>query len=236
MINIFEELKEIGFENLDKVDLFPPKQEPSEKEREMNKKKISIEEVLYDKSYICPVCTKEFKAKAIRSGKNRLLTTDLDLKANYDVVNPLLYECIVCENCGYAALSKNFNMLTTSQIRWIKEQICTRYKPHHYPPILTEKDGVLRYKLVLLNSYVKKAKDGEKGYIILAHFKKNSIEVEVGEKITEGQFIGLVGNSGTTSEPHLHFQCQKENPFDMIIPTCATGIPIQIKGIEQNMP
>lgn len=167
MINIFEELKEVGFDNLEKVELFEPKQEPTEKEKELNKKKISIEEVLYDKSYVCPVCTKEFKAKAIRSGKNRLLTTDLDLKANYDVVNPLLYECIVCENCGYAALSKNFNILTTSQIRWIKEQICTRYKPHHYPPILTEKDGVLRYKLVLLNSYVKKAKDGEKGYICL---------------------------------------------------------------------
>ncbi|MBE6023006.1 MAG: DUF2225 domain-containing protein [Cellulosilyticum sp.] len=167
MINIFDDLKEVGFDNLGKVDLFPPKAEISEKEKELNKKRLTIEEVLYDKTYVCPVCNKEFKTKAIRSGKNRLLTVDLDLKANYDVANPLLYECIVCEECGYAALSKNFNVLTTSQIRWIKEQICTRYKVHHYPPILTEKDGVLRFKLALLNSYVKKAKDGEKGYICL---------------------------------------------------------------------
>lgn len=167
MINIFEELREIGFENLEKVELFPPKEEISEKEKERNKKTYSIEEVLYDKSYVCPVCNKEFKSKAIRSGKNRLLTVDLDLKANYDTVNPLLYECIVCENCGYAALSKNFNVLTTSQIRWIKEQICSRYKTHHYPPVLTEKDGIQRYKLALLNSYVKKSKDGEKAYICL---------------------------------------------------------------------
>ena len=166
-INIFEELKEIGFQDLDKVELYPKKEEPSDRERELNKKRLTIEEVLYDKTYLCPVCGKEFKSKAIRSWKNRLLTVDLDLKANYDVVNPLLYECIVCENCGYAALSKNFNMITTSQIRWIKEQICSRYKPYHYPPILTEKDAVLRFKLVLLNSYVKKSKDGEKGYICL---------------------------------------------------------------------
>ena len=166
-INIFEELKDIGFDDLEKVDLFPPKPELSQKERELNKKRYSVEEVLYDKSYICPVCGNEFKAKAIRSGKNRLLTVDLDLKANYDVVNPLLYESIVCENCGYAGLSKNFNLLTTSQIRWIKEQICTRYKVHHYPGVLTEKDGIQRLKLVLLNSYVKKAKDGEKAYICL---------------------------------------------------------------------
>lgn len=167
VINIFEELKEIGFEDLDKVDLFPPKPKASEKEIENTKKKFTVEEVLYDKTYICPVCNKEFKSKAIRSGKNRLLTVDLDLKANYDIVNPLLYECVVCENCGYAALSKTFNSLTASQIRWIKEQICTKYKEYHYPPILSEKDGILRYKLALLNSFVKKAKDGEKAYICL---------------------------------------------------------------------
>lgn len=167
MINIFEELKEVGFEDLEKVELFPPKPEPSDKEKEINKKKCSIEEVLYDKSYVCPICNKEFKSKAIRSGKNRLLTVDLDLKANYDVVNPLLYECVVCENCGYAALTKNFNTVTSSQIRWIKEQICSKYKEHHYPPVLSEANGILRYKLALLNSYVKKSKDGEKGYICL---------------------------------------------------------------------
>lgn len=167
VINLFEELKEIGFDNLEKVDLFPPKPEPSEAEKEINKKRYSVEEVLYDKSYVCPICNKEFKSKAIRSGKNRLLTVDLDLKANYDVVNPLIYECVVCENCGYASLAKNFNSLTSSQIRWIKEQICTRYKVHHYPPILSEKDGILRFKLALLNSFVKKAKDGEKAYICL---------------------------------------------------------------------
>ena len=88
MINIFEELKEVGFDNLEKVELFPPKQELSDKEKEINKKKLSVEEVLYDKSYICPVCNREFKSKAIRSGKNRLLNVDLDLKANYDIVNP----------------------------------------------------------------------------------------------------------------------------------------------------
>ena len=167
MINIFEELKEIGFDNLEKVELFPPKQELSDKEKEINKKKLSVEEVLYDKSYICPVCNKEFKSKAIRSGKNRLLNVDLDLKANYDTVNPLIYECVVCESCGYAGLSKNFNSITNNQIRWVKEQICARYKEHHYPPIMSEKDAILRYKLALLTSYVKKAKDGEKAYICL---------------------------------------------------------------------
>lgn len=164
---IFEELKEIGFEGLEQVDLFPSKLPQNEKEGEEDKKRLTVEEVLYDKTYTCPVCYKEFKSKAIRSGKNRLLNVELDLKANYDIVNPLLYECIVCESCGYAGLSKSFNSLTSTQIRWIKEQVCNQYKVYHYPPILSEKDGILRYKLALLNSYVKKAKDGEKAYICL---------------------------------------------------------------------
>lgn len=167
MADLFEELKEVGFENLDKVELFPPKVESKDQMKGKEPKRYSVDEVLYDKTFVCPVCGKTFKNKAIRSGKNRLLTVDIDLKANYDIVNPLLYECIVCENCGYAALSKAFNSVSTSQIGWIREQICSKYKEHHYPAFLTPKDAILRYKLVLLNAFVKKAKDGEKAYICL---------------------------------------------------------------------
>lgn len=156
----------MGFENLDKIELFPEK-EILDENVEKKEKGYTLEEVLYDKTYVCPVCKTEFKTKAIRSGKNRLMNTDLDLKPYYDIVNPIFYECIVCETCGYAALSKNFSTLTTSQIRWIKEQICTQYKTYHYPPIIEAKAAVSRYKLALLNSFIKKAKDGEKAYICL---------------------------------------------------------------------
>ncbi|MEG0473055.1 MAG: M23 family metallopeptidase [Solibacillus sp.] len=43
-------------------------------------------------------------------------------------------------------------------------------------------------------------------YSLLAHLKKDSIQVEIGDLVKEGQFIGKCGNSGNTSEPHLHFQ------------------------------
>ncbi|MEP6647871.1 MAG: peptidoglycan DD-metalloendopeptidase family protein, partial [Saprospiraceae bacterium] len=49
-------------------------------------------------------------------------------------------------------------------------------------------------------------------YILFAHFKLNSIKVKVGDKVTRGQMLGLCGNSGNSSEPHLHFHIQdKEN-------------------------
>ncbi|WP_137789291.1 M23 family metallopeptidase [Bacillus sp. E(2018)] len=43
-------------------------------------------------------------------------------------------------------------------------------------------------------------------YSLIAHFKQHSIVVEDRQMIEQGQLIGLCGNSGNSSEPHIHFQ------------------------------
>jgi len=43
---------------------------------------------------------------------------------------------------------------------------------------------------------------------VLAHLKLDSITVKVGDKVKMGQTIGLCGNSGNSSEPHLHYHLQ----------------------------
>ena len=43
---------------------------------------------------------------------------------------------------------------------------------------------------------------------VLAHFKQNSICVKVGDKVKKGQLLGLCGNSGNSSEPHIHYHLQ----------------------------
>jgi murein DD-endopeptidase MepM/ murein hydrolase activator NlpD len=43
---------------------------------------------------------------------------------------------------------------------------------------------------------------------VMAHFKLDSIKVKVGDKVTRGQVLGLCGNSGNSSEPHLHYHLQ----------------------------
>ena len=42
-------------------------------------------------------------------------------------------------------------------------------------------------------------------FALYAHLIKDSITVEVGEQVVPGQVIGLLGNSGNTTAPHLHF-------------------------------
>ncbi|MEP5341249.1 MAG: M23 family metallopeptidase [Algibacter sp.] len=59
-------------------------------------------------------------------------------------------------------------------------------------------------------------------FSMLAHFKKGSIIVSVGDEVVKGQELGKVGNSGNSSEPHLHYQLQTEaNPMD------GVGLPAQ---------
>jgi len=45
-------------------------------------------------------------------------------------------------------------------------------------------------------------------FTVLAHFKPYSIRVKPGDKVKPGQTLGLCGNSGNSSEPHLHFHLQ----------------------------
>jgi hypothetical protein len=43
---------------------------------------------------------------------------------------------------------------------------------------------------------------------VLAHLKLGSVRVKVGDKVKAGQIVALCGNSGNSSEPHLHYHLQ----------------------------
>lgn len=45
--------------------------------------------------------------------------------------------------------------------------------------------------------------------VTLAHFQKGSVAVRPGEAVARLQTIGKVGNSGNTSEPHLHIHAER---------------------------
>ena len=68
-----------------------------------------------------------------------------------------------------------------------------------------------------------------KEYILFAHLKENSIAVREGQFIRQGSLLGQCGNSGNTTEPHLHLSLQ--NVLDMNI---ATGGKLYFDKILVN--
>ncbi|PYQ31626.1 MAG: M23 family peptidase [Acidobacteria bacterium] len=54
---------------------------------------------------------------------------------------------------------------------------------------------------------------GNNEFSVMAHFRKGSVAVRVGDKVKQGQLVGHCGNSGNTSEPHLHYHLQNTGTF-----------------------
>ncbi|MCZ4517018.1 M23 family metallopeptidase [Rhodococcus ruber] len=46
--------------------------------------------------------------------------------------------------------------------------------------------------------------------ILIAHLKKGSVAVTAGQRVRAGQLLGVVGNSGNSTEPHLHIHAQRD--------------------------
>ncbi|MGP4080732.1 M23 family metallopeptidase [Pseudalkalibacillus sp. R45] len=64
--------------------------------------------------------------------------------------------------------------------------------------------GEMNSEKPLGNHVIIEHENGE--YSLLAHFKEDSLSVVVGEWVQQGDLLGLCGNSGNSSEPHIHFQ------------------------------
>ncbi|PKJ55842.1 M23 family metallopeptidase [Bacillus sp. SN10] len=62
-------------------------------------------------------------------------------------------------------------------------------------------------------------------FLILAHLKKGSIKVKEGQHVNEGEFLAQVGNSGSSSEPHLHIHHQRQDPSKISM-FLSEGLPL----------
>ncbi|ASZ18345.1 MULTISPECIES: M23 family metallopeptidase [Bacillus] len=65
-------------------------------------------------------------------------------------------------------------------------------------------------------------------FLVLAHLKKGSIKVKEGQHVNEGEFLAQVGNSGSSSEPHLHIHHQRQDPSKVSI-FFSEGLPLYFR-------
>ena len=167
MAGLLSGLSGLGLGNLENMDIY--KNEEKEKQKkEAAVQKVEEKDLIYDKTFECPVCGESFSSKIMKSGKARLLKTDQDLRPQYDGIDAAKYDVELCPHCGYAALSRYFTTVGSAQAKLIREHISQRVQLHpHTGDTYSYEEAVDRYKLALANAVVKRAKASEKAYICL---------------------------------------------------------------------
>lgn len=65
-------------------------------------------------------------------------------------------------------------------------------------------------------------------FVGLAHLLPGSVQVRVGDTVCMGQPLARVGNSGNTTEPHLHIHAKRGGEPDCMLDGC--GVPLRIRG------
>jgi murein DD-endopeptidase MepM/ murein hydrolase activator NlpD len=78
----------------------------------------------------------------------------------------------------------------------------------------------------VLGNHVVIDRDGE-GFVVLAHLRRGSVRVAAGDRLTAGEEIAECGNSGNSSEPHLHLQL-----MDRPRSAFAAGLPFHFVAAD----
>lgn len=70
---------------------------------------------------------------------------------------------------------------------------------------------------------------GSGRFAFYAHLQPKGIRVKVGDKVRRGQVLALLGNSGNSDAPHLHFHVTDGNS-----PLGAEDLPYVIESFEME--
>ncbi|GAA2830255.1 peptidase M23-like protein [Leucobacter komagatae] len=85
---------------------------------------------------------------------------------------------------------------------------------------------------VIGNHVVIRGEGGLDGvYAAVAHLRRGSLRVKPGDRVTAGQVVGECGNSGNSSEPHVHAQLMDRRSF-----VTAQGIAMAFTGLTIEQP
>ncbi|MCH8560416.1 MULTISPECIES: M23 family metallopeptidase [unclassified Nesterenkonia] len=67
-------------------------------------------------------------------------------------------------------------------------------------------------------------------FIALVHLRRGSIRVHPGEQVSSGEILAECGNSGNSTQPHIHLQA-----MDSLDLHRAHGVPIVFRGFHEQI-
>jgi len=96
--------------------------------------------------------------------------------------------------------------------------------------------GVMNGQAPMGNHVILDHGNGE--FSFLCHFRQGSVLVKPGDKVKAGDVLGRAGNSGNSSEPHVHYHLQDSGEFGKGpgLPAPFTGYLADGKPVERGEP
>ena len=96
---------------------------------------------------------------------------------------------------------------------------------------LSQPRRIRRGLTAILGNHVIIQVTGSPYYVGLVHLQRGSVQVSPGERVCAGDQIGRCGNSGNSTQPHLHIQA-----MDSPDAYAAKGVPLRFEEFRQRSP
>lgn len=168
MSGLLSGLASLGLGNLESAKVFEEPEKEVVQQGQVETPQVEEKDLVYEKTFECPVCDSKITSKVMKSGKVKLEGTDMDLRPRYEGIDPMKYDVVLCPKCGFTALTRYFKAMTSVQVKLIKENISKNVKLHPFDgEIYTYEEAMERYKLALACAIVRQAKASEKSYVCL---------------------------------------------------------------------
>ncbi|MCR4675218.1 MAG: DUF2225 domain-containing protein [Lachnospiraceae bacterium] len=171
-MNLLAGLEKFGIKSEGELDI--TKEEKKKKAKAAPAKKAAPKprtesDYLLEKEHTCPVCDAKFKTLLVKTGRAKRIGQEFDLRPRHEGIDTVKYDVIACPECGYAAMTKTFEPLSNTQIKWIREQVGANFQPDNKEDrtTYTYEEAIDRYKLALVSAMVKRVKLSEKAFICL---------------------------------------------------------------------
>lgn len=131
-----------------------------------------------------------------------------------------LYDGDPLINSNYYSYGKNIYSPVNGKVIGLMDGIPENIPTKSMKDPVTSKNIAGNYVLIKID---------EDHYVFLAHMIPGSLKVQIGEDVQIGKKLGLVGNSGQSLVPHLHFQISNKphriGNYKEPSPINAQGIP-----------
>lgn len=164
---------------------------------------------LYNKSIPCPVCAKQFEITKVKSKGCKVESVDSDFYVRYEGINPIFYDVLVCEHCGYAAQAEKFETITDREAKLIRENIMPRWKKRSLSGERTVEAAIEAFKLALYNLHIRNAKNSELAKVCI----RLAWLYRISEEQKEKEFLEFALRNYTAAYENEHFPVDKLDEF-----------------------